>query len=91
MKNWKMEFTAEQTIADIKIQSSIFQEDLLSPLQFIIEMSSNYILRKCMRCYKYAKSKEVIDHIIYNDEINLLAKLYKNRDLDTKLKYTTKI
>ena len=39
MKNWKVELTARgKGLAEVKIQRGIFQEDILSPLLFVIAM-----------------------------------------------------
>ena len=52
-----------------------FQVDALSPILFVIEMMSlNYILRKCTGGYKFRKSPERANHVIYTDDIKLFAK-----------------
>ena len=76
MQNWKAELIAERTtLAEVKIQRSIFQGDTLSPLLFVIaKMSLNYILRKCTGSCKFTKSQEKINHLMYMDD----AKMRKN-------------
>ena len=83
MKTWRVELTAgERSIAEIKIQRSIFQGDALSPLLFIIAMMPlNHILRKCTVGYKLSRSQEKINHLMYMDDIKLLAK--NEKELET--------
>ena len=59
-KTWSVELTAGgKSLAEAKIQRSIFQGDALSPLLFIIVMKSlNHTLRKCIAGYKFSKSQE---------------------------------
>ena len=49
MKTWRVELTSGgKSLTEAKIQRSIFQEDALSPLLFIIAMMPlNHILGKC--------------------------------------------
>ena len=57
---------------DEKIQRGIFQEDVLSLLLFVIAMIPlNSILRKCTGDYKFTKLREMINHLMYKDDINL--------------------
>ena len=78
MENWKVELTAE-----VKIQKGIFQGDSLLPLSFIIEMIPlNYVLRKCRGGdYKFTKSQEKINHLIYTDDSKIFAK--NEKELET--------
>ena len=47
-------------------------------------MSPNYILRKCTGGYKFTKSQENINHLIYMDDIKIFIKNEKRtRDTDT--------
>ena len=63
-----------KSLAELKIMRGIFQEDALSPLQFVIAMMPlNYILRKCTGGYKPHKSQEKNNHLIYMDDIKLFA------------------
>ena len=80
MKTWRVELTAGgKSLAETKIQRSIFQGDALSPLLFIIAMMPlNHILRKCTPEYKLTKSQEKINHLMYMDDIKLFAKMKKN-------------
>ena len=71
----KVELTARgQTLAEEKIQRSIFQGDLW--LFVIAMMPLNYILRKCTEGggYKFTILQEKINHLIYMDDIKLFAK-----------------
>ena len=83
MKDWRVELTAGgKSLAEAKIQKSIFQGDALSPLLFVIAMMPlNHILGKCIAGYKSNKSQEKINRLIYMDDINLFAK--NEKDLET--------
>ena len=76
MKTWRVKLTAvEKSLAKTKIQTGIFQGDALSPLLFIIAMMPlNHILKKCTAGYKFTKSQEKINHLMYMDDIKLFAK-----------------
>ena len=67
MKTWRVKLTAGCiSLAETKIQRSIFQGDALSSLLFIIAMMPlNYILRKCTAGYKLSRSQEKINHVMY--------------------------
>ena len=60
MKNWKVELIARgKTLVEVKIHRGIFCGDALSPLLFVIEMTSlNYIVKKCTGSYKFTRSLE---------------------------------
>ena len=79
IKIWKVELTAGgRSLAEVNIQRFIFQGDALSPLLFIIAMVLlNHILRKCTARYKLNKSQEKINHLMYMDDIKLVAKIEK--------------
>ena len=83
MKTWRVELTAGgRSLAESKIQRSIFQGDALSPLLFMIAMTPlNHILRKCTARYKLRKSQEMINHLMYMDDIKLFAK--NEKELET--------
>ena len=79
MNNWRVEVTVGgKSLAETKIQRGIFQEDALSPLLFIIAMIPlNHILRKYTARYKFSRSQEKINHLMYMDDIKLFAKIEK--------------
>ena len=83
MKTWRVELTAGgRSIAETKIQRGIFLGDALSPILFIIAMMPlNHILRKCTAGYKLSRSQEMINHLIYMDDIRLFAK--NEKELET--------
>ena len=93
MKNWTVELTAGgKSLAETKIQRWIFQGDSLSPLLFIIDMTSlNHILRKCTTGYKLSRSQEKINHLTYIDDIKLFAKNEKKLETLIHTEYTVKI
>ena len=57
MKNWKVKLIkGEETLAEVKIQRGIFQDDALSLLLFVIAMMPlNHLLRKYTKGYKFNK------------------------------------
>ena len=79
MKTWKVELTAgRRSLAEVKVQRGI------SLLLFIIVMMPlNHILRKCTARYKLNKLQEKINHLMYLDNIKLLAK--NEKELETLL------
>ena len=90
MKTWRMELTAEgRSLAEAKIQRDIFRGDTLSPLLFIIFMNPlNHLFRKCTAGYKFSRSQEKINHLMYMDYIKLFAK--NQREMET-LMHTVRI
>ena len=76
MQTWRVELTAGgESLAEVKIQRGIFQGDALSPFLFVIAMIPlNHILRKCIAGYKLSKSQEKINHLMYIDDIKLIAR-----------------
>ena len=76
MKTWKVELTAGgRSIAKWKVQRRIYQGNALSPLLFTTAMMPlNHILRKRTAGYKFRKSKENINHLMYMNDIKLFAK-----------------
>ena len=67
MQNWIVELTAGgKSLAEIKIQRGIFLEDAQSPLILVIAMVPlNHILRKCVVGYKFSKSQEKNNQLMY--------------------------
>ena len=84
-KTWRVKLTAGgRSLAEAKIQRGIFQGDALSPLLFIIVMIPlNHILRKCTAGYKLSRLQEKINHLMYMDNVKLLAK--NENELETLL------
>ena len=83
MKIRRIELTAGgRSLAEAKIQRGIFQGDALSPLLFIIAMMPlDHKLKKCVARYKLSRSQEKINHLIYMDDIKLVAK--NEKELET--------
>ena len=80
-KNWWVELRVEgKTLAELKIPGRIFQEDTLSPLLFVIMMMPrNHIRSKCVGGYKFTKSLEKINQLMYMDDIKVFAENEKTK------------
>ena len=76
IENWNVELTARgRSLAQVNIQRGFFQGDALSPLLLVIAMIPlSHMLRKCTSGYKFHKSQENINDLMYTDEIKLFAK-----------------
>ena len=87
IKNGRVELTSgEKSLAMMKIQRGIFQEDALSPLLFVIViMPLSHIFRKCTGVYKLHKSQGNFNHLMYMDDIKLFAK--NGKELETLIPY----
>ena len=83
MKTWWLELIAgEKSLAEVKIQRDVFQGDSLLLLLFVIAMMQlNHISSKCTAGYKLSKSQGKINHLLYLDNIKLLAK--NEKELET--------
>ena len=83
MKTSRVELTVGgRILAEVEIQSDIFQGDARSPLLLIIPMMPlNHILRKCSAGYKLSRLQEKINHLMYMDDIKLFAK--NEKELET--------
>ena len=83
MQTWRVELIAGgKSLAEVKIRRSIFHEDALSPLLFVIAMMQlNHILRKCTVGYKLSKLQEKINHFMFMDDIKLSGK--NEKELET--------
>ena len=94
MQTWRMELpVGGRSLAEIKTQREIFQEEELSLLLFIIAMMPlNDIFRKCTAGYKLSRSQENINHLMYMDDIKTICqKLKKNYKLtNTPLEYSVR-
>ena len=75
MKAYKVELTAGGgSLGEEKIERSIFEGDALSPLLLIAMTPLNHTIRKCSTGYKFSKSQEKINHLMYMDDVKLFAK-----------------
>ena len=64
-----------KSLAEAKVQRGIFQVDAQSSLLFIIAMMLlNHILRKYTAGYKFSRSQEKVNNLMYIDDIKLFAK-----------------
>ena len=83
MENWSVELIAEgQTLEKIKSQTDIFQGDPLSPLVFVVAMMQfNYLFIKRREGYKFSKSQQKINRLIYVGNIMVFTKNEKELEI----------
>ena len=83
MEKWKVKLiTGGKTSPEVKIQRAIFQGDALSSLLFVIAMMPfNHILTKFTGGYKFTRSQEKNNHLMYMDNIKLFAKNEKELEI----------
>ena len=83
MQGWQTELTCcNETLGQVKFRRGIFQGDSLSPLLFVMSMIPlNLSLRKIKVGYKFNSNKEEINHLMFMDDIKLVAK--DERGLDS--------
>ena len=76
IETWRVELTTEgKSLGEVKIQRGIFLEDTLSPLLFVLVIILlSHILRKCTVGYTLRTLQEMINHLMYMDDIQLFAK-----------------
>ena len=54
-----------------------FKGDTLSPLLFVVRMIPlTHVLKRMKSCYEFIQSKEIVNHVLYMDDL----KLYANTD-----------
>ena len=76
MENWRVKsILGGQTLAEVKIQRGIFQRDSFSPLLFVI---ARMPLNHRRGGWKFSKSQENINHLMYIDVKMYLQKMKKN-------------
>ena len=72
MENWRVEL-----LAVVKIRKGIFHKESLSLLLFVTAMRPfDYVNKKCImgRGNKFSKSPEMINHLMYIDDIKVFVK-----------------
>ena len=80
MKIWRAELTAGgKSSAETKIQRGVFQWDALSPLSYIIALLPIYAENAHLDTS--SASQETINHLMYMDDIQLIAKNEKKNQL----------
>ena len=81
MKKWKTELTSSgEVLGEVEIKRGIFQGDSLSPLLFVISLIPlTLILRKMKAAYHFV-NKEKMNHMLFMDDLKLLAKNEKGLD-----------
>ena len=63
-KKWRKELDERKNVPEVKILTSIFQEVVFSPLQFVITiMPLNQIFKKCKGRYKVKKCQQPNIHM----------------------------
>ena len=73
MASWKTVLTVNGQVLDyVHIRKGIFQGDSLSPLLYVIAMTT--ILRQTGLGYQTSKSAAKISHLLYMDDFKLYGK-----------------
>ena len=68
-------------LGEVDIKQSIFQDDYLSPLVFVLALIPlNLILRKAKAAYQFSGSKEKINHLLFMDDLKLQSGNEKGLD-----------
>ena len=63
------------SLGEVAIKRGIFQGDSLSPLPYVMCLIPlTMILRKSEPSYQFAKNREIINHLLYMDDLKLYAK-----------------
>ena len=75
MPKWKTVLSSEgEALGEVSINRGIFQGDSLSPLLFVIIMIPlSIILRKIKAGYKMNKNSDMINHLLFMDDLKLYA------------------
>ena len=64
-----------EDLGEVNVERRIFQGDSLSSLLFVLSMVSlSLILRKVNGCYKWGKKEYRLNHLIFMDDLKLIAK-----------------
>ncbi|XP_047481697.1 uncharacterized protein LOC125034100 [Penaeus chinensis] len=76
MKQWNTELNAGQNrLGNVKTKQGMFQRDSLSPLQFVMTMILlTLMLRKTNIVYEVKKKGEIINHLLFMDDLKLFTK-----------------
>ena len=76
MNHWKTVLTAgDQTLGTVDIKRGIFQGDSLSPLLFIMIMTPlSMILKDESKGYKLGHSGNLVNHLLFMDDLKLYGK-----------------
>ena len=82
MQGWRTELTCcNESLGPVKFRRGIFQGDSLSPLLLVIAMIPlNLVLRKMKIGYQFSSNKELINHLMFMDDIKLFAKYESELD-----------
>ena len=75
--------TGNLEIGKADIRGGVFQRDCLSPLVFVLGLTPlRLILGKVKAAYDFSKSKEMINHLLFKDNLRLFSrKERKNRPI----------
>ena len=64
-----------EDLGEVNVERRIFQGDSLSSLLFVLSMVPlSLILRKVNGCYKWGKKEYRLNHLIFMDDLKLIAK-----------------
>lgn len=76
-----MLYVGNLKIEEVDIMGGIFQRDGLSPLLFAIGLTPlRLILGKINAAYEFSRSKEMINHLLFKDNLRLFSKSEKKAD-----------
>ena len=83
-----------EDLGEVNVERRIFQGDSLSSLLFVLSMVPlSLILRKVNGCYKWGKKEYRLNHLIFMDDLKLIAKSEEqtNRLVRTVYMFSTDI
>ena len=75
MKKWKTELTSwGQKLGTVRIKRDIFQEDSLSPLLFVLALTSmSLVLREVKTQYQLGDLQGKFNHLLFMDDLKLIG------------------
>ena len=82
MEKWRvMLYASNLELWEVDIKQDNFQGDSLSPSVFVLALIPlSLILRKAKAAYEFSGSKEMINHLLFMDDLNLYS--HNEKELD---------